>query len=84
MYQSCVTFTEKNQHTILTFEAEGKTIYLELTPQSNKPWYGKEIIYNDERAFLNQFHLDNYDIVDVTNEIAFGKSPDCLLQCLGG
>ena len=35
-------------HTILTFNVSDKTIYLELTPQSNKPYYGKEIIYNNE------------------------------------
>ena len=37
--------TKRTPHTILTFEAEEKLVYLELTPQSNKPWYGKEIIW---------------------------------------
>ena len=44
-------------HTILTFEAEGKIVYLELTPQYNKPWYGKEIIYNSEHDFLEEASL---------------------------
>ena len=37
-------------HTILTFEAENKIVYLELTPQSSKAWYGKEIIYSIANA----------------------------------
>ena len=39
-------------HTILTFEAEDNTVYLELTPQSSKAWYGKEIIYNSSRPIV--------------------------------
>ena len=41
-------------HTVLTFEAEGKVVYLELTPQSSKPWYGKEVVYENEQAFLQK------------------------------
>ena len=38
-------------HTVLTFQAEEKTVYLELTPQSAKPWYGKELLYENEADF---------------------------------
>ena len=37
-------------HTVLTFYLENKTVYLELTPQSGKPWYGKEIIIAQKTA----------------------------------
>ena len=53
---------EKNKaHTVLTFEAENKTVYLELTPQSGKPWYGKEIIYSCEEEFLEENEKNNYE-----------------------
>ncbi len=74
--------TEMNNHTILTFESEGKVVYLELTPQSNKPWYGKELLYNDEQSFKNTFQQENYSIVEVTDTISIGDAPDSLLQCL--
>lgn len=73
---------KKKEHTILTFEAEKRFVYLELTPQSNKPWYGKEILYNDERSFINEFQKDNYDILNVTDKITIGESSDSLLQYL--
>lgn len=42
-------------HTILTFKVCEKIVYLELTPQSSKPNYAKEIIYNTEYEFINYF-----------------------------
>ncbi len=74
---------EKNKvHTILTFEAEGKTVYLELTPQSNKPWYGQEIIYANEQTFLQEQQNNGNEIFDVTNEVIIGERPYFLLEKL--
>lgn len=73
---------KKTPHTILTFAAEEKLVYLELTPQSNKPWYGKEIIYNDERDFIKEFQKKDFTIVEVTNKIIAGDRPDALLRYL--
>lgn len=74
---------QKNKvHTVLTFEAEGKTVYLELTPQSSKPWYGKEIIYDDEQAFLKEQENNGLEVFDVTNEIVIGERPYFLLKRL--
>ena len=70
-------------HTIPTFEAEGKVVYLELTPQSAKPWYGKEIVYNSEQEFLDEYTKNNYDVSDVTNAIVIGEQPMFLLEKLG-
>ena len=38
----------KKFHAILTFETEARVVYLELTPQCRKPWYGKELLYESE------------------------------------
>ena len=67
-------------HTILTFYLEGKTVYLELTPQSNKPWYGKEIIFDSEQSFVNEYKKNDRDVIDVTDAVIIGKTPDFLLS----
>ena len=74
---------QKNKvHTVLTFLAEGKTVYLELTPQSSKPWYGKELVYDDEDAFLQAQEKDGYEIFDVTDQVIIGERPYFLLDKL--
>ena len=74
---------QKNKvHTILTFEAENKIVYLELTPQSSKAWYGKEIIYSNEQEFLSEYEKNDYDVSDVTDSIVIGQQPEFLLAKL--
>jgi len=74
---------KKNKvHTILTFEAENKIVYLELTPQSSKAWYGKEIIYSSEQELLQEYENNGYDISDVTDLITVGQRPYFLLNKL--
>ncbi len=74
---------QKNKiHTILTFEAENKVVYLELTPQSSKAWYGKEIIYSNEQEFLREYENNGYDVSDVTDSIVIGQQPEFLLAKL--
>ena len=67
-------------HTILTFLAENKIVYLELTPQSSKKWYGQEIIYSNEQALLQEYENNGYDISDVTDSIIIGEKPLFLLE----
>ena len=69
-------------HTILTFNMSDKTIYLELTPQSNKPYYGKEIIYNNENELKKEFQNQGYDVIDITNDIIVGKCPEFSLKLI--
>ena len=69
-------------HTIHTFEAESKIIYLELTPQSSKSWYGQEIVYSNEQEFLQEYKNNGYDITDVTSLITVGERPYFLLNKL--
>ena len=74
---------KKNKvHTILTFSAEDKIVYLELTPQSSKKWYGQEIIYFDEEALLQEHKHNGYDILDITDLIIVGEQPLFLLEKL--
>ena len=69
-------------HTVLTFEAESKVVYLELTPQSGKAWYGKELVYDDEQMFLQEFAKQNYEVSDVTDFVRIGQQPKFLLEKL--
>ena len=69
-------------HTILTFNVSDKTIYLELTPQSNKPYYGKELIYNNEDELTKEFQNQGYDVIDITNDIIVGKCPEFSLKLI--
>lgn len=69
-------------HTVLTFVAEDKVVYLELTPKSSKSWYGKEILYGSIDDFLTEFDKNGYDIYDVTNVIKIGEAPTFLLKHL--
>ena len=71
-------------HTVLTFEAESKVVYLELTPQSGKAWYGKELVYEDEQMFLQELEKQNYEVSDVTDSIRIGQQPKFLLEKLRG
>lgn len=74
--------TKNKVHAIPTFEAEGKVVYLELTPQSAKPWYGKELVYNNEQDFLQEYQKTGYDVSDVTNRVIIGEQPIFLLEKL--
>ena len=72
---------KKNKmHTILTFSAEDKIVYLELTPQSSKKWYGQEIFYSSEETLLEEYKKNGYDISDVTDLIIIGEQPLFLLE----
>ena len=62
-------------HTILTFYMCQKVIYLELTPQSNKDHYGKEIIYDSEQKFLAEYLEKGIEISDITEKIVIGERP---------
>ena len=74
---------KKNKvHTILTFSAEDKTVYLELTPQSTKKCYGQEMIYSNEQELLQEHKNNGYDIFDITDLIIVGEQPLFLLEKL--
>ena len=66
-------------HTILTFKVDEKIVYLELTPESSKSWYGKEIIYSNEGEMILEYESKGYDVTDVTDSIVIGEQPHFLL-----
>ena len=70
----------KSVHTITTFDYEENTVYIELTPECKKPWYGKEIIYSSTDELISAFDKDGFDIFDVTNDISVGEAPEFLLS----
>ena len=67
-------------HTVLIFYLEDKVIYLELTPQSGKPWYGKELVFESEQGFMAGYPEDGYEVIDVTDSVIIGDKPDFLLS----
>ena len=67
-------------HTVLTFYLENKVIYLELTPQSGKPWYGKELVFESEQSFMAGYLDDGYEVIDVTDSVIIGETPDFVLS----
>ena len=72
---------EKNKvHTILTFEIFEKIVYLELTPQSNKPNYAEEIIYSTEEEFIDYFEKQGFEVIDITNDIIPSEHPNFSLK----
>lgn len=71
-------------HTITTFTAQGKTVYLELTPRSSKPWYGQALVYAGEQDFLQEFAKNGYELSDVTDRVVAGQQPFFLLDKRNG
>jgi hypothetical protein len=67
-------------HTILTFEAESKIVYLELTFESKKNNYGKEIIFDSIENLVIKFQNDGVVIEDVTDKLIVGEPPFVLLN----
>ena len=67
-------------HTILTFYLEEKVIYLELTPQSGNPWYGKELVFDSDQSFMDGYIKDGYEVIDVTDSVVIGEAPDFVLS----
>ena len=73
----------KKFHTILTFQAENQVIYLELTPQSRKPWYGKELLYASEAQLISEYRKTDCELTDVTDSVRAGSTPEFILSRIG-
>jgi len=70
-------------HTVLTFCVEDKTVYLELTPQSAKPWYGKEKVFDDEQGFISEYGKDGCEVIEITDSVVIGEAPEFILSRMG-
>ena len=70
-------------HTVLTFKVERMVVYLELTPQSSKDCYGKELVYADESEFLQGYVDRGFEVSEVTERVVVGERPEFLLEKIG-
>ena len=67
-------------HTIMTFYAEGKTVYLELTPEFDRANYGQEAIYESEQSFLDDYRQKGCEVYEATDAFSVGEPPDFILS----
>ena len=67
-------------HTVLTFYIENKTIYLELTPQSTKPWFGEKIVFDNEQSFISEYSKDGCEVIEITHDVVIGEAPYFVLS----
>ena len=75
---------KKKVHSILTFESSSRVIYLELTPQSGKPNYGKELLFADEEELAGYWKERGYFIQDITNICKPGADPSFFMDMIKG
>ena len=72
----------KKFHSVLTFEVDDEIVYLELTPQSGKENYGKELVFDREDAFHQYWEEMNYTVQEITETCIPGIKPEFLLKQL--
>ena len=73
----------KKPHAVLTFTADQAAVYLELTPQSGKENYGKELVFEEEEAFIRYWEQKNCLIREITELCVPGRRPDFFLSASG-
>lgn len=71
-------------HTVLTFCVDNKIVYLELTPQSTKPWYGKEIVFDNELSFIAEYSKEGCEVIEITDSVVVGEPPEFVLSRMEG
>ena len=73
----------KKPHAVLTFRADQAVVYLELTPQSGKENYGKELVFENTDAFIRYWEQRNYLVREITDLCVPGRRPDFFLSACG-
>ena len=73
----------KKPHAVLTFTADQAVVYLELTPQSGKENYGKELVFENGDAFLRCWEQKNCLVREITDLCVPGRKPDFFLSGCG-
>ena len=71
---------KKKVHAILTFELLSEVVYLELTPQSGKANYGKELLFADEEELLGYWIEQGYLVQDITSICKPGADPSFFMN----
>lgn len=75
---------KRKVHSVLTFELEGMLVYLELTPQSGKSNYGKELLFGNEKEFFSYWEKQGYIVSDITSMCTLGENPSFFMDLLKG
>ncbi len=75
---------KKKVHAILTFELLSQVVYLELTPQSGKSNYGKELLFADEEELSRYWTEQGYQIQDITGICIPGAEPSFFMNMVKG
>ena len=57
---------------------------LELTPQSTKPWYGKEIVFDNELSFIAEYSKEGCEVIEITDSVVVGEPPEFVLSRMEG
>ena len=73
----------KKPHAVLTFTADQAAVYLELTPQSRKENYGKELVFENGEAFIRYWEQKNCLVREITDLCVPGRKPDFFLSACG-
>lgn len=73
---------KRKAHSVLTFEIDGRIVYLELTPQSGKSNYGKEILFEGMDQFVSYWEQQGYIVSDITDVCTPGANPDFFMDLL--
>jgi hypothetical protein len=51
-----------------------------LTPQSAKPWYGKELVFDNEQSFISEYGKDGCEVIEITDSVVIGEAPEFILS----
>ena len=73
---------KRKVHSVLTFEMDEKIVYLELTPQSGKSNYGKEILFESIEGFVSYWEQQGYIVSDITELCVPGANPTSFMDLL--
>lgn len=69
-------------HSVLTFEISDKVVYLELTPQSGKANYGKEILFDSVKDFEDYWINQGYILKNIDALCIPGVNPSFFTDML--
>lgn len=62
------------------FELEHTDFPTKATPQSTKPWYGKEIVFDNDQSFISEYGKDGCEVIEITDSVVIGEKPEFILS----
>ena len=73
---------KRKPHSVLSFVIGGVLVYLELTPQSGKKNYAKELLFESESEFIRYWEDMGYTVHEITDVCLPGRKPYFFLDLL--